>query len=183
MSETTETVETETEPTEEQQELPIETDAKKPTETVEFWKQKARENEKRAKQNATAAERLAAIEADKLSESEKDQREREQLTRERDESRQEALRWRIAAKHGISDEDAELFLTGSDEETLTKQAERLADRTPVPSKGTHVPGVGNQPPKPPSQAEQIRAAEAAGDTQMAMSLKAQQLADLTRKNH
>lgn len=183
MSETTETVETATEPTEEQQELPIESEEKKPTETVEFWKQKARENEKRAKQNASAAEKLAAIEAEKLSESEKVQLEREQLARDRDEARQEALRWRIAAKHGISDEDAELFLTGSDEDTLTRQAERLVDRTPVPSKGTHVPGVGNQPPKPPSQAEQIRAAEAAGDSQTAMALKAQQLADLARKNH
>lgn len=40
----------------------------------------------------------------------------------------EALRWKVAAKHGISDEDAELFLTGTDEETLTRQAERLAAR-------------------------------------------------------
>lgn len=40
----------------------------------------------------------------------------------------ENLRWRVAAKHGISDEDAELFLTGTDEETLTKQAQRLAER-------------------------------------------------------
>jgi hypothetical protein len=34
----------------------------KPTETVEFWKQKAREQEKRAKENATAAQRLADLE-------------------------------------------------------------------------------------------------------------------------
>ncbi|HIT76296.1 MAG TPA: hypothetical protein IAA98_11985, partial [Candidatus Avipropionibacterium avicola] len=38
------------------------------------------------------------------------------------------LRWRVAAKHGISDEDAELFLTGKDEDALTRQAQRLADR-------------------------------------------------------
>lgn len=38
----------------------------------------------------------------------------------------EALRWRTAAKHGISDEDAETFLTGTDEATITRQAERLA---------------------------------------------------------
>ena len=35
----------------------------KPTETVEFWKDKAREQEKRAKENADAARRLAEIEA------------------------------------------------------------------------------------------------------------------------
>ncbi len=38
----------------------------------------------------------------------------------------EALRWRVAAKHGISNEDAETFLTGTDEATITRQAERLA---------------------------------------------------------
>ena len=35
---------------------------------------------------------------------------------------------RIAARHGISPEDAALFLTGSDEATITAQAERLAAR-------------------------------------------------------
>jgi hypothetical protein len=42
----------------------------------------------------------------------------------------EALRWRIAAKHGISDEDAETFLTGADEASLTRQAARLAALNP-----------------------------------------------------
>jgi hypothetical protein len=41
------------------------------------------------------------------------------------EARTEALRFRIATKHGISDEDADTFLTGGDEETLTRQATRL----------------------------------------------------------
>jgi hypothetical protein len=40
----------------------------------------------------------------------------------------DALRLRVAAKHGISDEDADLFLTGTDEDTLNRQAERLAAR-------------------------------------------------------
>jgi len=39
-----------------------------------------------------------------------------------------ALRSDIAAKHGISAEDRDLFLTGTDEETLTAQATRLAGR-------------------------------------------------------
>lgn len=41
----------------------------------------------------------------------------------------EALRLRIAAKHGITDEDADLFLTGSDRDQLEAQAKRLAERT------------------------------------------------------
>ncbi len=45
----------------------------------------------------------------------------------------DALRFRVAAKHGISDEDAELFLTGTDEDTLARQAARLVERTPTPA--------------------------------------------------
>jgi hypothetical protein len=53
------------------------------------------------------------------------------LWRPKDFARAEALRLRVASKFGIGDEDADLFLTGSDEETLTKQAERLAAREPT----------------------------------------------------
>lgn len=43
-------------------------------------------------------------------------------------ARARALRSDIAAKHGISAEDRDLFLTGDTEETLTAQATRLAER-------------------------------------------------------
>ena len=43
----------------------------------------------------------------------------------------DALRFRVAAKHGISSEDADLFLTGTDEATLERQAARLVERTPT----------------------------------------------------
>ena len=50
---------------------------------------------------------------------------------------------RIAAKHGIPPEDADLFLTGSDEATLTAQAERLAAREGEKRKqGNYVPNEG-----------------------------------------
>src|SRR5690349_12903050 len=39
-----------------------------------------------------------------------------------------ALRADIANAHGITPEDRDLFLTGTDEETLTAQAKRLAER-------------------------------------------------------
>jgi len=35
---------------------------------------------------------------------------------------------RVAVEHGISIEDADLFLTGKDDATLRAQAQRLADR-------------------------------------------------------
>ena len=58
------------------------------------------------------------------------------------------MRLKIASSHGITDaDDIDLFLTGNDEETLTKQAKRLADRTAEKKQqGNHVPNEGNNPP-------------------------------------
>ena len=105
-----------------------ETEKPKPTETVDFWKQKAREQEKRAKENAAAAKRLAELEESQKSEAEKMADRIKQLESEAEVSRRDALRFKVASKYGIGDEDADLFLTGSDEESLTRQAERLAAR-------------------------------------------------------
>lgn len=153
----------------------------KPTETVEFWKEKAREQEKRAKENAAARMELDELKKAQLSTEEKLAAELGEVAKRAAQAEAEALRWRIAAKHGISDEDAELFLTGSDEETLARQAERFKELAVKPSKGTVVPGVGNQPNTPASIADQVAAAEAAGDFALAIQLKSQQLADLARK--
>lgn len=72
--------------------------------------------------------RLDEIEAAKLSDLERAQKQATEAAAEAEKARAEVLRFRIAAKHGITDEDAELFLTGSDEDTLTRQAERLSAR-------------------------------------------------------
>lgn len=127
--------------------------------------------------------RLDALEAEKLSKEEKAVKEAQDAAERAARAEAEALRWRIAAKHGISDEDAELFLTGVDEETLSRQAERFKELSVKPPKGVHVPGVGNQPNTPASIAEQIAAAERSGDFKLAISLKSQQLAELARNNH
>lgn len=67
---------------------------------------------------------------------------------------QDALRATIAAAHGISTKkgdkgepsDAELFLTGTDEATLTAQAERLAGRVSEQKKhGNFAPKEGTAP--------------------------------------
>jgi hypothetical protein len=52
-----------------------------------------------------------------------------------------ALRSDIATKHGISAEDRDLFLTGSDEAALEAQAKRLAERLADQKKN------GNRAPK------------------------------------
>lgn len=72
-----------------------------------------------------AAERLKEIEDQQKSDLEKANERIAALEKQDAKSSVEALRWRIAAKNGISDEDAEVFLTGSDEDSITKQAERL----------------------------------------------------------
>lgn len=61
-------------------------------------------------------------------------------------SNREAMRRRVQAAHGISDEDADLFLTGTDEESLTAQAKRLADRESERKQKNNVsPREGNNP--------------------------------------
>jgi hypothetical protein len=76
----------------------------------------------------------------------------------------EAIRLRVAAKHGISDEDADLFLTATDEESLTRQAERLAarnadansPRAPKPDANQGRPGAGGPKSTADSFAEFFR---------------------------
>lgn len=99
-----------------------------------------------AKANAEAAAELAKIRESQKTEAEKQAERLAELESEAKTARAEALRLRIATKHGISDEDADLFLTGSDEETLTKQAERLAAREADRKKnGNRVPHEGSTP--------------------------------------
>lgn len=103
-----------------------------------------------AKANAKAAEQLAAIEEANKTEAQKAAERLAAAEKEAQEAKAEALRLRIAAKHGISEEDADLFLTGTDEETLTRQAERLAERTSARKKnGNVVPREGSTPPATP----------------------------------
>lgn len=115
-----------------------------PAETPEVdWKAKSREWEKRAKANADAAAKLAELEESQKSETQRLADAKVAAETAATEARADALRWRTAAKHGISDEDAELFLTGTDEATLTKQAERLSARVADQKKnGNHVPTEG-----------------------------------------
>lgn len=128
----------------------------KPTETVEFWKAKAREQEKRAKENADAARRLTEIEDAQKSEAQKAADRVKALETEVEQARRDALRFKVASKYAIGEEDADLFLTGSDEETLTKQAERLAGRADERKKhGNHVPREGKTPP--PAGQDDVRA--------------------------
>ena len=73
----------------------------------------------------------------------------------------ELLRYRTAAAHGITDaEDIELFLTGSDEETLQRQAKALAARTSPsgPRAPKPDPNQGRSGASPSSTADQFATA-------------------------
>lgn len=135
---TAEAAATESEATTEQ-----ETEKQKPTETVEFWKTKAREQEKRAKDNADAAKRLAEIEESQKSEADKTADRIKQLETEAGDARRDALRFKVASEYGIASERAALLLTGSDEETMRRQAEALKGETDDRKKqGNRVPTEG-----------------------------------------
>lgn len=141
MSDTTpaEAAATESEATTEQQ-----ADQQKPTETVEFWKEKAKLQEKRAKENAAAATRLAEIEESQKSEAQKTADRIKQLETEAESARRDALRFKVASEFGIASERAELLLTGSDEETMRRQAEALKGESDERKKqGNRVPSEGN----------------------------------------
>lgn len=118
----------------------------KPTETVEFWRQKAREQEKRAKENAVAAKRLAEIEdAQKSAE----QRAAEALAAAEQRAAQaeaRAVRREVALEHKLSAEDAALLDTITDEDAMRALAVRLAASEVARGKsGNHAPREGNTP--------------------------------------
>lgn len=140
MSESTaEATETETTGTEEQAEA-------KPTETVEFWKQKAREQEKRAKENAEAAKRLADYEEAQKSEAEKAADRLAKAEQRAVEAEARALRREVALEHKLSKDDADLLDDLTDEAAMRRLAERLAKASEDRRKnGNHVPREGETP--------------------------------------
>lgn len=123
---TTETTEQDTTPTEPEGQQPEETtedtdtekskdEQPKPTETVEYWKQKSRDNEKRAKANADAAKRVPDLE-----------KSLEKATERADEAEVKVLRLTAAIEHGVSAEDLPLLDEVSDSDAIKRLAERLA---------------------------------------------------------
>lgn len=124
-----------------------------PEQTIEALRAALVKANSEARDNRLKAKELDELKVAQMSELDRAKAEAEANRSDAATARAEALRWRIAAKHGISDEDAETFLTGNDEESLTKQAERLASlaqSTTTP--GTPMPdrtqGGSGQPATP-----------------------------------
>lgn len=118
----------------------------KETETVDFWKGKARDQEKRAKANADAADELQ-----KLKDAQKTQAEKDAEKVKAAEAEiagipakvAEALKTHLIELHSIDADDAELFLTATEPDVLLKQAARLLDQSSGKRKGkNHVAREG-----------------------------------------
>lgn len=129
-------------------------------EYVEKLRKEAAKYRTEAKANADAAKRLAEIEEANKSEAERLSERLAEAEKAAEQARAEALRFRIASKFSISDEDADLFLTATDEDTLTRQAERLTARESDRKKnGNTAPLQGRRPSQPAlSTAQQFAAA-------------------------
>lgn len=110
------------------------------------WKAEAKKWESRAKENKGAADKLAEIEEANKTEAQKNAERLAAAEKTAADATRSALKFKIAAKFQIGDEDADLFLSGTDEDTLTKQAERLSQRVEDRKKqGNHVPREGAPP--------------------------------------
>lgn len=145
---------TPTEPTPPAQETPPQTP---PAAPEPDWKAEARKWEQRAKENKTAADKLAELEAANKSEIEKAN---DRATKAEAEVASlpakvaEALRTHLVAL-GVVDKDDEVLLTAGDPDALLAQVKRLGERTTNRRKnGNHVPREGTT--TPPAGSDEMR---------------------------
>lgn len=101
--------------------------AETPEQTIAALREALAKANSEAKDNRLKAAELDKLKVAQMSDLERTQAELAASRTEAESAKAEALRWRIAAANGISDEDAETFLTGADEATLTRQAARLRE--------------------------------------------------------
>ncbi|MFK0057992.1 hypothetical protein ACIQTN_01985 [Streptomyces werraensis] len=104
---------------------PEENEEEEDEKTETDWKAAARKWEKLAKNNKAAVDELDKT-TRRLETIEKELATQKKAT---EQAQAALMRYKVAAKYAISEEQAELLLTGSDEETLEKQAAAISDRT------------------------------------------------------
>lgn len=112
------------------------------------WKAESRKWEQRAKENSTAAKRLAQIEEAQKT-AEQKAAEREAAAEQRAiEAEMKAMRREVALEHRLSSEDAALLDAVADEEAMQALAKRLATTEGKPKSGNYVPTEGRNPQTP-----------------------------------
>lgn len=127
-----------------------------PAETVEFWKQKSREQEARAKANADAAKELEKIKEGQKTEAQKQQEANAQAAKEAADARAETARWKAAAAHGVDETNFDLLGTGTDQE-VGDRAKRVGALLAAAAelktiKDAQAAQQGQPPPPPPTGA-------------------------------
>ena len=122
-----------TENTAEAPEAPAQAAEEQPKAAETDWQAEARKWEKRAKDNFAQvnelkplADQFRSLEEASKSELQRQTEALEAANRDRDNARAEALRFRVAAEHGIGKDDLDLLGSG-DEEQLTARAARVAE--------------------------------------------------------
>lgn len=154
---------------------PTPTPAPDPTDEVAKWKAMARKHEAEAKALRPAAQRLQELEEQGRTEAEKLAAAKAAAEKEAADARDELSRLRVATSKGLSP-DLAARLVGTTEEELAEDADRLLalmkPATPAPpTPGSADAGPRGDTPTTPTLAEQIAAAEAAGDHRKAIALK------------
>lgn len=127
-----------------------------------------------------AVARLQQLEDEKLTESQRLERERDDARTQAESSSGEAARLRAAVKYKLTEEDLEL-LEDVPADKVDARAERIAalrgERIPEPKpKGPHVPSEGRTP-ETPSIDQQISDAESARNFPLAIALKQKRSAE------
>lgn len=110
----------------------------KPTDTVEFWKAKARDWESKSKSNSEAAKRLAQIEEANKTAEQKAAEAHAAAEKRAAEAERALMRFRVAAKAGL-DADLAERLRGESEDDLLADAELLKAKLTPTQPVKHVP--------------------------------------------
>lgn len=102
----------------------------KPTETLDYWKKRSRENEKRAKDNAEAAKEYTKLQEAQKTEEQKRLDNDVKQKQEAESLRLENIRLRAAGTHSVSGEDKEGvsyadLISGTDEDSVKQSAEAI----------------------------------------------------------
>lgn len=113
------------------------------------WKAKARDWEKRAKENKAAADKLAELEESKKSETQKLQEQLAELQAKNSQAERDRERLAVIAKHGIPEEYHDL-VHGSDADALEASAAKVksliqANAQPQQAASFVIPDEGGSP--------------------------------------
>ena len=163
---------------------PTEPAAEAPATPEVDWKAKAREWEKRAKENKAAADKLAELEESQKSEQQKLAERLAEAERKASEAELRAARSEVAREKGVPAE----LLVGSTVEELAEHADKLltfrgeAPRKPAAPPSNDQGNVGSALPAPDIDA-QITEAQRAGNVTLAMRLTNQKLVALATERN